>query len=137
MKFLVVAAGLIMLSFTGGKEIPASIRKSFVQRFPAAHNIRWDGDAKTQYEVGFVQDGKDNIAVFLPDGTFKEIETEIKIADLPKRVVKAVNKKYPLSKIGFALKIQRSNNTVVYDLEVKTGVEDLDITLDPMGFEVD
>lgn len=137
MRSLFVVVSLILMSFTGGKEIPASIKRSFSTRFPAAHNIRWEGSASTHYEVGFVQDGKDNVAVFLPDGTFKEIETEIKITELPKRVVKAVNKKFPLAKIDFALKIERSNNTVVYDIEVKTGVEDIDITLDPMGFEVE
>ena len=126
-----------MLSFKGGKEIPASIKKSFIARFPLAHHVRWDGDSRSQYEVGFVQDGKDNIAVFLPDGTFKEIETEIKQSEIPKRVLKAVSKKYPLSKVSFALKIQRSNNTTVYDLEVNTGVEEIDITLDTMGYEVD
>ncbi len=137
MRYLVVLVSLVMMSFTGGKEIPASIKRSFSTRFPTAHNIRWEGSSNTHYEVGFVQDGKDNVAVYLPDGTFKEIETEIKTSELPKRVIKAVNKKFPLSKIGFALKIQRSNNTVVYDIEVRTGVEEVDITLDPMGFEVE
>jgi hypothetical protein len=137
MRYLIIAASLVMLSFTGGKEIPASIKRSFVALFPKAHNVKWDGDSRSHYEAGFVQDGKDNIAVFLPDGTFKEIETEIKNSEIPKRVLKAVNKKYPLSKISFALKIQRSNNTVVYDLEVNTGIEEVDITLDTMGYEVD
>ncbi|MBK6521875.1 MAG: PepSY-like domain-containing protein [Bacteroidia bacterium] len=137
MRYLAIIVSVMMLSFTGGIEIPASIKRSFVQRFPTAHNIRWEGTAQTHYEVGFVDEGKDKIAVFLPDGTFKETETEIKTSEIPKRVLKAVGKKYPLSKISFALKIQRSNNTTVYDLEVNTGVEDLDITLDPMGYEVD
>jgi len=137
MRYVLTIVSLMMLSFTGGKEVPAAIKKSFVKLFPSAHNVKWDGDARSQYEAGFKQDGRENIAVFLPDGTFKEIETEIKTAELPKRVLKAVSKKYPLSKISFALKIQRSNNSTVYDLEVNTGVEEIDITLDSMGFEVD
>ncbi|MDZ4663761.1 MAG: PepSY-like domain-containing protein [Bacteroidota bacterium] len=137
MRNLAIVISVMMLSFTGGKEIPASIKRSFVERFPTAHDIKWEGNSQSQYEVGFVHEGKDKIAVFLPDGTFKETEIEIKISEVPKRVLKAVGKKYPLSKISFALKIQRSNNTTVYDLEVNTGVEDLDITLDPMGYEVD
>jgi hypothetical protein len=137
MRGVLAIVSLMMLSFTGGKEIPSAIKKNFVKLFPSAHNVKWDGDPRTHYEAGFVQDGKDNIAVFLPDGTFKEIETEIKTSEIPKRVLKAVGKKYPLSKISFALKIQRSNNTTVYDLEVNTGVEEIDITLDTMGYEVD
>ena len=138
MRVLVIVTCLVMMtSFKGVKEVPASIKRSFNTRFPTAHNIRWEESTGTHYEVGFVQDGKDNVAVFLADGTLKEIETEIKTTELPKRVIKSVNKKFPLSKIGFALKIERSNNTVVYDIEVRTGVEDIDITLDPMGFEVD
>src|ERR1043165_500086 len=136
MRYVFLMVSVVLMSFTGGKEIPAAIKKNFVKLFPSAHNVKWDGDA-SHYEAGFVQDGKDNIAVFLPDGTFKEIETEIRSTDIPKRVIKAVSKKYPLSKITFALKIQRSNNTTVYDLEVNTGIEEIDITLDTMGFEVD
>jgi hypothetical protein len=137
MRYLILVIGVMMLSFTGGKEIPASIKKSFVKRFPTAHDIRWEGDSQTHYEVGFVDEGKDKVAVFLADGTFKEIETEIRISEIPKRVLKAVNKRFPLSKISFALKIQRSNNAIVYDLEVNTGIEDIDITLDAMGYEVE
>jgi hypothetical protein len=137
MKGILIIVSLVIMSFTGGKEIPAAIKKSFIKLFPSAHNVKWDGDPRTHYEAGFIQDGKDNIAVFLPDGTFKEIETEIRAAEIPRRVLKAVSKKYPLSKISFALKIQRSNNTIVYDLEVNTGIEEIDITLDAMGFEVD
>ena len=124
-------------SYARDIEIPEVIKKSFVQKFPTAHNAKWDGDSESHYEVGFVLDGKDKIAVFLPDGTFKEIETEIKISELPKRVTKSVNRKFPLAKISFALKIQRSNNTTVYELEVDTGVEEIDVTIDTLGFEVD
>lgn len=139
-RYIFLAASICLFAFNsvaGEIEIPEAIKRSFVQKFPTAHDVKWDGDADTHYEVGFVLDGKDKIAVFLPDGTFKEIETEIKITELPKRVIKSIDRKFPLSKIAFALKIQRSNNTTVYEVEVRTGVEDIDVTLDAMGFEVD
>lgn len=124
-------------AMAGEIELPEAVKKNFEVRFPNASNIRWDGDSDTHYEVGFVMEGKEKIAVFLPDGTFKEIETEIKSNEIPKRVLKAIDKKFPLSTVTFALKIQRSNNSTVYELEVNTGLEEIDITLDPMGYEVD
>ena len=139
-KYILLVASVWLVTFNlvaGEIEIPESIKKSFTQKFPTAHDIKWDGDSESHYEVGFVLDGKDKIAVFLPDGTFKEIETEIKVSEIPKRVLNSVNRKFPLSKIAFALKIQRSNNTTVYEVEVNTGIEEIDITLDSMGFEVD
>jgi hypothetical protein len=141
MKRLIYIFALLVFSvFTmhaGVIEIPESIKRSFEQKFPNAQGVKWDGDSETHYEVGFIMDGREKLAVFSLDGTFKEIETEIKVIELPRRVVKAVEKKYPLSKIAFALKIQRSNNSVVYEVEVNTGIEEIDITLDSMGFEVD
>jgi len=138
LKLLIASICLFAFnSYAGVIEIPEVIKRSFEQKFPTAHDVKWDGDADSHYEVGFILDGKDKIAVFLPDGTFKEIETEIKISELPKRVIKSIDRKFPLAKIGFALKIQRSNNTTVYEVEVRTGVEDIDVTLDSMGFEVD
>ncbi len=124
-------------AMAGEIELPEAVKKNFEVRFPNASNIRWDGDSETHYEVGFVMEGKEKIAVFLPDGTFKEIETEIKSHEIPKRVLKAIDKKFPLATVTFALKIQRSNNSTVYELEVNTGLEEIDITLDPMGYEVD
>jgi len=140
MKKIIVIIGCSLLlasnSIAGEIEIPMAIKKSFIQKFPMAQDVRWDGDTETHYEVGFVIDGKEKTAIFLVDGTFKETETEIKIAELPKRVIKSVNKKFPLAKISFALKIQRGNNSVVYEVAVDTGIEEVDVTLDSMGFEV-
>ena len=135
---LIIVCSFLFASnvIAGEIEIPMAIKKSFIQKFPLAQDVRWDGDAETHYEVGFVIDGKEKIAIFLVDGTFKETETEIRISELPKRVVKAINKKFPLSKISFALKIQRGNNAVVYEVAVDTGIEEVDVTLDAMGFEV-
>lgn len=121
----------------GEIEIPVAIKKSFIQKFPSAQDVRWEGDAETHYEVGFILDGKEKTAIFLVDGTFKETETEIKVSELPKRVIKSINKKFPLAKIAFALKIQRGNNAVVYEVAVDTGIEEVDVTLDPLGYEVD
>ncbi len=137
--FFIALFSILSLStaMAGEIELPEAVKKNFEVRFPNASNIRWDGDSDTHYEVGFVMEGKEKIAVFLPDGTFKEIETEIKSNEIPKRVLKAIDKKFPLSTVTFALKIQRSNNSTVYELEVNTGLEEIDITLDPMGYEVD
>ncbi len=118
-------------------EIPEVIKKSFEEKFPNARNAKWDSSAEKQFEVGFELNGKENVAVFLMDGTFKEIETEIKISEIPIRIKKSISKKFPLSKITYAIKVHRANDKIVYDLEVNTGIELLDITLDIMGFEVD
>lgn len=139
-KYILILASFCLLSFTKGPgeiEIPESIKRTFEQKFPNAIDVKWESDTENHYEVGFILDGKEKTAVFLLDGTFKEIETEIKVIELPKRVLKSIEKKFPLSTINFAQKIQRANNVVVYEVEVNTGIEEIDITLDMYGFEVD
>ncbi|MFO0358677.1 MAG: PepSY-like domain-containing protein [Sphingobacteriaceae bacterium] len=138
--YIIILASLCLLSFAKGPgeiEIPESIKRTFEQKFPNAIDVKWESDTDSHYEVGFILDGKEKTAVFTLDGNFKEIETEIKNIELPKRVLKSIEKKFPLSKVSFAQKIQRANNVVVYEVEVNTGIEEIDITLDQYGFEVD
>lgn len=137
LQFLLIFILLSLLGKADIIEIPEIIKKSFEERFPTARNAKWDSTTDKQFEVGFELNGKETVAIFLSDGTFKEIETEIKPEEIPVRVKKSIEKKFPLSKITYAVKVQRANGVLVYDLEVNTGIELLDITLDTMGFEVD
>ncbi len=118
-------------------EIPEVIKKNFEELFPGVRSVKWETIGANQFEAGFTLNGKEVVAVFMNDGTFKEIETEIHTKEVPVRVQKAVLKKFPLSKITYAVKVERKNNVIVYDLEVDTGIERLDITLNSMGYEVD
>jgi len=117
-------------------EIPEAIKKTFEELFPKVKMVKWDNAEGNRFEAGFVLNGKDVVAVFMPDGTFTEIETPIQSNELPLRVLKSIQKKFPLCKVTYAMKIQRANDVIVYDLEVDTGAESLDITLDSYGFEV-
>ncbi|MGE0569243.1 MAG: PepSY-like domain-containing protein [Bacteroidia bacterium] len=137
---LFVFSILIILSLVSNKpkdiELPEAVKKTFLKLFPNAKEVKWEGDANSYYEIGFINQGADNTARILPDGSVKEIETTVKVSEVPLRIVKALQKKFPKSQITFAVKISRPDNSTVYDLEINTGLELLDITMSTLGYEV-
>lgn len=128
----VIAGGLI----AGDAEIPEKIKRSFELRFPNASAVKWEKVTPHQFEVGFVENGKESLAVINSDGTIAEIESEINILDLPKRITSSVKKKFPYASINYATIVSRNNIVVAYELEIKNGTDEFDITLNTLGFEI-
>ena len=97
--------------------------------------LKWEKEKSNDYEASFVLNDKEVSVLYSPDGQLKETETEISISELPKAVVDAMNKKYPNVKIDEAAKIERSDNTVVYETEIKINRKTTDLLFDQNGNE--
>jgi hypothetical protein len=116
-------------------EVPDAIKKAFQQKFPTAKKVKWEKEGSNDYEASFLLNGKELSALYSPDGQLKETETEISISELPKAVVDALNKKYPNVKIDEAAKIERADNSIVYETEVKINKKKTDLLFDQNGNE--
>lgn len=136
--FLAVLFILFQIGMRAGDaEIPEKIKKSFELKFPNASEVKWERVTANQFEVGFVNNGKENLAILNSDGSIAEIETELQPSELPKRIISAIKKKFPYAGINYATKVYRNNTIVAYELELKNGSEEFDITLSPLGFEME
>ena len=137
MKNLIILVVGLLFSATTLKaiEVPDAIEKAFQQKFPTAKKVKWEKEKSNNYEVSFVMDNKEISALYSPEGQLKETETEISISDLPKAVVDALNKKHPNVKIDEAAKIERSDNSIVYETEVKINKKKTDLLFDLNGNE--
>lgn len=135
-NLIILVMGLLFSSSTlKAIEVPEAIEKAFQQKFPTAKKVKWEKEKSNDYEVSFVLNNKEVSALYSPDGQLKETETEISISELPKAVVDALNKKYPNVKIEEVAKIERSDNTVVYETEVKINKKKTDLLFDQNGNE--
>ena len=135
-KIIILVLGILLTASTiQATEVPHAIEQAFQQKFPSAKKVKWEKEKNNDYEASFILDGKEVSASYSPDAQLKETETEISVSELPKAVVDALNKKHPGSKIGEAAKIERSNNSVVYEAELKIKGKKTDLLFDENGNE--
>ncbi len=99
------------------KEItPAPVKESFTKLYPGV-KPKWEKE-KGDYEANFKKSGKEMSATFAADGTLKETETGIAIAELPDVVKKYLAAHYKNAAIREAAKITKADGTVNFEAEV-------------------
>jgi len=133
-NFIVLVASILLSASTvHATEIPTVVKSAFLQKFPTAKKIKWEKENKNEYEASFILDNKEVSALYLSDGKLKEIETEITVSELPKAVAEALAKKYPNAKVCEFAKIERSDNSIIYETEIKIGGKKTDLLFDEQG----
>jgi uncharacterized membrane protein YkoI len=103
-------------------KVPKAVLDAFKAKFPKATinaALKEEEDGKTTYEIESTQDGLGIDAVLKPDGEFVEIEKEIKTSDIPAAVAKAVEAKYPKSKVKKAEELLKGGKSL-YEVAVET-----------------
>src|SRR5438874_1612343 len=87
-------------------KIPKAVMKALKDKFPKAEIHKWSKEKEggaIVYDIEFKQDGKKFEADIKEDGTIVNWEKEIALKDLPEAVTKAVEKRYPRSKLKEAM----------------------------------
>jgi uncharacterized membrane protein YkoI len=136
MKKLVILFVCILLSANfaqkkSGIQIPQNVKDKFAASYSSAIKIKWEVE-KDNFEVNFKL-GKENKSVLYDKAAnVLEVETEIKISDLPVKVREAVAKDHPGFKILEAAKIEKNGKTV-YEAEVRKGNNKTDLIYDEQG----
>ncbi len=98
------------------KQVPASVKNAFAKQYPGT-GVQWEKEAGN-YEAGFKRDGKHYSVLYKPDGSMKEIETEIAIKSLPVEIVSYIKEHFKGMRIKEAAKITKADGTVSYEAEV-------------------
>jgi len=116
-------------------KVPAAVMKAVNDKFPKAElkeAAKETEDGKTLYEVSLKHDGHNYDVTLKEDGTFQEVEKEIKEADLPKPVAAAVKAKYAKASIEKAEEITKGD-TKNFEVLLKDGDKSRELVLDPDG----
>jgi uncharacterized membrane protein YkoI len=119
------------------KQVPQAVHEAFQKAYPGAKSPKFSqevSDGKTTYEVEFKEQGKEIEATFSAEGTLLETEQEIKISELPKEIVAAIEKAHPGAKLKEAEKLLKADGSLSgFEVEIKVGKQELELTLDPSG----
>lgn len=114
-------------------EVPKAVVTSFQTHFKGAKAKAWDKEKDGGYEAEFDWNKIETSATFSADGKLQETEQEIKVSELPKAVTDYVAKNYPKHKLAEAAKITDAAGKLMYEAEVKTGKEEMDLLFDDKG----
>ncbi|MBI1782236.1 MAG: PepSY-like domain-containing protein [Sphingobacteriales bacterium] len=98
-------------------QVPTAVKTAFTKQYPGV-NAKWEKE-KGKYEAGFKQqNGLDMSVLYESNGTMVESEVDIKVADLPAKVLNYVKEYYKGKKIKEGAKITKADGTVNYEAEV-------------------
>ena len=95
------------------KKVPAAITAAFAKNHASITKVSWEME-KTNYEAGFMLNGKETSEVYTAQGVLVETEVAINVAELPD----AVKMKLKGKKVAEAAKITKADGTVIYEAEV-------------------
>jgi hypothetical protein len=86
-----------------------------------------------EYEAEFKINDVNTSASYSEDGTWLETESEIEVTSLPQAVIDGVNRDYNNATIYGASRIEKNNNTILYEADIKIKLKKKEVLYDEMG----
>ena len=136
MRAIIILLTVIFLSTSYAQnlkinDVPQIVRDKFSSSYKNATNVKWTKE-KSGYESSFKKGNVDMSVNYDEKGNVVEIETGIKLKELPVEVREAVAKDYFKYKISETAKIE-SKGVITYEVEVKRGKDKMDLFYDEHG----
>lgn len=113
-------------------EVPVTVKQGFEKKYPGTKVEKWEKEG-ADFEAEFHLNKVESSAVFEANGTFKELEQEIKISELPKVATEYCTKNFKDHKLSEAEKITDAAGKVSYEAEMTKGKEHFDVIFDDKG----
>lgn len=98
-------------------EVPAKVKSAFAKKYPGSKVKEWEKEG-ADFEVEFDLNKVESSAVFGPEGTFIELEQEIKVSELPKKVLDFCGTSFVGFKLSEATKITGADGKITYETEL-------------------
>ena len=117
--FALGAGSIFAKAQMNGGEIPVAVKNAFKKEYPQVKKVSFDDENGT-YEAEFKLNGKAMSVTYSAKGMKEETETALKVTDLPKNIISYVAQKN-YGRIKEAARIVKSDGSVVYEAEVKSG----------------
>ena len=99
-------------------KVPKAVWQAFVRQFPAAKAVKYQSE-KMDYQIGFLDQGKECFATYNEAGKLLETEKEIIPARLPKEVSSAVAKNFPGYTIITAVRREAYDKGICFEMDLK------------------
>lgn len=130
---LFMAASLLMATQACSVNVPKDVKDAFAKKFPAAKWEKWSKENDKTLEAEFVLDGKRVSALFSLDGTWMETEEEMAVDALPQAVKATLDAKFAKMTVKECEKVTKSDNTITYEMEIKTSEGVKEVVFNPQG----
>ena len=114
-------------------KVPDAAQKSFNKKFPAATNISWDKEAKDNFEVSFIIEGKKGSANFSGEGEWLETEMPVAVAAVPPLVKDAFTKAVPGALIHTVYLVESKGGKTEYEIEYRLKGRNKEAKFSPEG----
>jgi Protein of unknown function (DUF2874). len=112
--------------------VPELVKKEFAKKYPSVTNVKWSLEKAGEYEAEFNMNKKGMSVVIDEKGNLLEVETEIKVTELPQAINATIAKDFPGYKINECEKIE-AKGIVSYELEVQKEKIEYEIVLNADG----
>jgi hypothetical protein len=99
-------------------KLPKPGRQAFLKQFPTAKVMKYELD-KTDYKIGFQDQGKEGIVRYIAAGKLLETKREITSAGLPKEVSPAVAKNFREYTIISPVRREVFNKRICFEMDLK------------------
>lgn len=119
-------------AFSQSKNVPAVVKTAFSKKFPAAKNVKWTNESKTEWEAEFTLKDKEMSASFDPKGNWKETETNLRVTNLSATVLKTLHSKfrgYTVKSVAYTVNPKYK----AYEIDIAKGESKLEVTIDKTG----
>lgn len=131
---MILAALLLAFSFSACSQskVPQAVKTTFNKKFPAAKEVEWGTEGKTQWEAEFELKEKEMSANFDLQGNWKETETDLEEDEVPAVVMNVLKVKFPGYKVKDAA-FTETPKFSAYEIVIKKGESKKEITIDKTG----
>ncbi len=130
---LMLCMGLIATIYAQKSKVTPAAEKAFTQKFPTAKEVKWEMEAKDEYEASFVMDGKKGSANFSGKGDWMETEMTIPQSKTPNSVLDGFNKAFAGATIKEVYKIESKEGKNYFEIEYSLKGKSKEAKLDPTG----
>lgn len=120
--------------FSQYDELPSAVDNAFKEKYPKAKNVDWyfeDNNYRIEFELKLTN----HIAIFSEEGTW--IESVTTVSDVPVKVTKGLNKKYPDHEISNAEYVETNKGEKYYRINSYDDNADYLIRISPEGVIID
>jgi hypothetical protein len=126
-KPVLIMAAVILISISAcgqtAKDVPATIKTTFSQKFPTASNVEWGRENDQEWEAEFKLAGKEYSATFDNAGVWMETEYEISMKEIPAAIKTTLDKESAGFKIGESVIAENKDGKVYEFLLIKGKIE--------------
>jgi hypothetical protein len=113
------------------QDIPKAALTKFETTFPKAKDVKWEKEGE-YFVAEFTENGLEKEVIYDSEGNLVATETEIKISEIPSKIIDYVNENYIGAEIEEAEKIESVDGNF-FEVEIEYNDSEVELLFDESG----